>query len=104
MLFAIALAREAWPKDIPARSIDYVDESSYMAAFTSFLTEKATQVADFVTRIDTDFIPNIIINNDECDEYCEAFTEITRLQKRDYHLYNAFLEAVQDNMLAIHGQ
>lgn len=104
MLFAVALAREAWPKDIPVRSIDYVDESSYMAAFTSFLTEKATQVADFVTRIDTDFIPNIIINNDECDEYCEAFTEITRLQKRDYHLYNAFLEAVQDNMLAIHGQ
>ena len=104
MFLAVVLAREAWPKDIPVRAIDYKDESSYLDAFTSFLTEKAVQVTDFVTRIDTDFFPKIAIIAEDCDQYCQAFVDITRLQTRDYHLYNAFLEAVQDNMLAIHGQ
>lgn len=104
MLFALTLAREAWPKDIPVRAVDYKDESSYLDAFTSFLTEKAVAVTDFVARIDTDFFPKIAITEEECDQYCQAFVDITRLQQRDYHLYNAFLEAVQDNMLAVHGQ
>ena len=44
MLFAVALAREAWPKDIPVHSIDYKDEESYLAEYANFLTEKAVSV------------------------------------------------------------
>ena len=104
MFLAIALAREAWPKDIPVREFNGTNANAHLEEYKAFLAEKSAAVTTFVERIHQEFIPNVDASSSNCsDTYCTAFREVTGLTEGDYALYNAFLEAAQDNMLLIHG-
>ncbi|CAL6084153.1 Conserved_hypothetical protein [Hexamita inflata] len=105
MLIVCVLAGE-WPKIVNSITFNHSMLSDFVQAYESVLIEHKTKVINFVTNIKG--LHNDILQNTTTfcgyDSMCHQFVEITNLTDNDFTLFNAYIEAVLDQMVSFHKE